>query len=137
MKRYLDDYEAHHQKRGNQVCHSFGIVFILWGLLGLASRMTFHPPLDAGILLILASSAWYLFLDWRMVVPFVPFLLGFYFLGKSSDLSTLWILFIAGWGLQFLGHFYFEKNQPAFSKNFLHLLMGPIWVFIGILRFLT
>ncbi|HET6976519.1 MAG TPA: DUF962 domain-containing protein [Pyrinomonadaceae bacterium] len=36
-------------------------------------------------------------------------------------------LFIVGWILQFIGHA-IEGNQPAFFKNPVYLLVGPLWV---------
>ncbi len=38
------------------------------------------------------------------------------------------IMFIAGWALQFLGHF-IEGNSPAFFKNPLFLFIAPWWWF--------
>jgi uncharacterized membrane protein YGL010W len=36
-------------------------------------------------------------------------------------------LFVAGWVLQFVGHF-IEGNQPAFFRNPVYLLVGPAWL---------
>ena len=36
-------------------------------------------------------------------------------------------LFVFGWILQFVGHA-IEGNQPAFFKNPVYLLIGPLWV---------
>ena len=36
-------------------------------------------------------------------------------------------LFIVGWILQFVGHA-IEGNQPAFFRNPVYLLVGPIWL---------
>jgi uncharacterized membrane protein YGL010W len=36
-------------------------------------------------------------------------------------------LFIVGWILQFVGHA-IEGNQPAFFKNPMYLLVGPLWL---------
>ena len=36
-------------------------------------------------------------------------------------------LFVSGWVLQFVGHF-IEGNQPAFFRNPVYLLVGPIWL---------
>ena len=36
------------------------------------------------------------------------------------------LLFIVGWTCQFVGHA-IEGNQPAFFKNPIYLLMGPVW----------
>lgn len=35
-------------------------------------------------------------------------------------------LFIIGWILQFVGHA-IEGNQPAFFRNPIYLLVGPLW----------
>jgi uncharacterized membrane protein YGL010W len=37
-------------------------------------------------------------------------------------------MFTAGWALQFLGHYVFEKNKPAFYHDAYYLLVGPAWV---------
>jgi uncharacterized membrane protein YGL010W len=36
-------------------------------------------------------------------------------------------LFVVGWILQFIGHA-IEGNQPAFFKNPVYLLIGPLWL---------
>jgi uncharacterized membrane protein YGL010W len=37
-------------------------------------------------------------------------------------------MFVAGWALQFAGHYVFEKNEPAFFSDPYYLLVGPVWV---------
>jgi uncharacterized membrane protein YGL010W len=36
-------------------------------------------------------------------------------------------LFVVGWILQFIGHA-IEGNQPAFFRNPIYLLIGPLWL---------
>jgi uncharacterized membrane protein YGL010W len=36
-------------------------------------------------------------------------------------------MFVVGWILQFVGHA-IEGNQPAFFKNPVYLLIGPLWL---------
>ena len=36
-------------------------------------------------------------------------------------------LFVVGWILQFVGH-WIEGNQPAFFRNPVYLLIGPLWI---------
>ena len=33
-----------------------------------------------------------------------------------------------GWIFQFIGHSVYEKKNPAFFRNFVHLLVGPLWI---------
>ncbi len=37
-------------------------------------------------------------------------------------------LFVGGWALQYIGHYVFEKNKPAFYSDPYYLLVGPVWV---------
>ncbi len=43
------------------------------------------------------------------------------------DWKTLAIWFVVGWIFQFIGHG-IEGNQPAFFRNPLHLVMGPVFI---------
>ena len=45
-------------------------------------------------------------------------------------------LFVAGWALQFLGHYKFEQKSPSFFRDPLYLLVGPVWVGIEVLQHL-
>ncbi len=36
-------------------------------------------------------------------------------------------MFVAGWILQFIGHA-IEGNQPAFFRNPVYLIVGPLWL---------
>jgi uncharacterized membrane protein YGL010W len=37
-------------------------------------------------------------------------------------------MFVGGWALQYIGHYVFEKNKPAFYADPYYLLVGPVWV---------
>jgi uncharacterized membrane protein YGL010W len=37
------------------------------------------------------------------------------------------VLFVVGWIFQFVGHA-IEGNQPAFFRNPIYLLIGPLWI---------
>jgi uncharacterized membrane protein YGL010W len=43
-------------------------------------------------------------------------------------------VFVFGWILQFVGHSVYEKRSPAFLKNFVHLLVGPLWILAKAMR---
>lgn len=41
-------------------------------------------------------------------------------------LPVMLLLFVAAWGLQFVGH-HIEGRKPAFFQDLLFLLVGPLW----------
>jgi uncharacterized membrane protein YGL010W len=38
------------------------------------------------------------------------------------------VLLALGWILQGVGHYVYEKNAPAFFRNFVHLGVGQLWI---------
>lgn len=141
---YFKDYSSFHKTKGNRITHYFGIPMIIVGLLGILSAFVFGPEnigglsylrFDGGILLLILGLCIYLYLDWKISIPFSLVLIGFYFLGRATPAYINWTFFIVGWILQGIGHKFFEKKSPAFFKNFLHLFIGPIWIFSKIIGY--
>ncbi|MGK2856481.1 MAG: DUF962 domain-containing protein [Thermoanaerobaculia bacterium] len=126
------DYAEHHQTRGNKACHRLGIPMIMFSLLGLLALVRIPVdspvPLDLGTLLIAAAGVFYLALEWKLAIPMVIVSALLYIGAKPLPLPFLWVLFVAGWILQFVGHSVYEKRQPAFFNNLVHLLVGPLWI---------
>ena len=75
-----------------------------------------------------AAEVVYLMLDWRLGAVMLVVSVGFYFLGAAMPLWLNVALFVVGWIFQFLGHSVYEKKSPAFLRNALHLLVGPLWI---------
>jgi uncharacterized membrane protein YGL010W len=135
LDHYFKDYASYHRTTGNKALHMVGIPLIATTLLGLLSHLAMPGTdtallrLDGGLVLWAGAAVYYLFLDWRVAVPFALFSLGMYFLGRAMPVTALWVVFVLGWILQFVGHYHYEKKSPAFYKNLEHLLVGPLWVF--------
>ncbi len=141
ISRYFKDYEYYHQTQGNKVTHYIGITLIVLSLLGLLANWTFGMSsplfrLDGGVLLLCLGVVFYLWLDWRVALPFSFVLTGMYFLGRAIPTTWNWNLFIVGWVFQAVGHYYFEKKSPAFFKNLTHILIGPLWIFSRVMGFI-
>ncbi len=122
------DYASHHQTKGNKVFHRVGIPLIMLTLLGMLARVPVYGPVTAGILLIAISEVVYLMLEWRLALAMLAISAGMYVAGAWMPLWLNVTLFVVGWILQFVGHSVYEKKSPAFLTNFLHLLVGPLWI---------
>jgi uncharacterized membrane protein YGL010W len=126
------DYASYHRTRGNKWFHRFGIPLIMLSLLGLLSRVTLTMlgslRVDLAMVVIIAAEAYYLAAEWRLGLAMLAVLIAFDFLGAAIPFWVDVALFAVGWILQFIGHIAFEKRQPAFLKNVLHLLVGPLWI---------
>jgi uncharacterized membrane protein YGL010W len=79
-------------------------------------------------LLIAVAAAVYFILDWRLAILMLIASAAFYFAGAALPFWVNAALFVLGWILQFVGHSVYEKRQPAFLTNAMHLLIGPLWI---------
>ncbi|HXG59350.1 MAG TPA: Mpo1-like protein [Thermoanaerobaculia bacterium] len=122
------DYASHHRTKGNKAFHRLGIPMIMLTLIGMLARVPVASVVDAAMVLIAVASIYYLTLEWRLAIPMIAISAGFYLAGRAIPLSINAALFVLGWIFQFIGHSVYEKRQPAFVKNFVHLLIGPLWI---------
>jgi uncharacterized membrane protein YGL010W len=126
MKKLLDykalsaDYASYHTDRRNRACHMIGIPLIVfcvvrWTQTGswfpwAAAVLPLYAAWDVALSLLMAGMLFTM----AAIAPYAPGWL-------------VWACFAAGWVFQFLGHRY-EGKSPAFLKNLLHVLVGPLWI---------
>lgn len=127
----LSDYGSHHTTRGNLACHSIGIPLIVFGVLCFLRGipLTFLPGWTASEATVAAALIFYGFLDVPLALAMtVPLAI----LDAAARLLGSWPLglaaFAIGWIFQGIGHGRYEKNSPAFFRNLVHLLVGPLFL---------
>lgn len=138
MKRVdalLADYRSYHRTRGNLICHAFGITLIVYGALALLRQIPIGGGFTAAEALIAAAFLFYLTLN---VTLAVAILMAVSLLDLIARAAADWRVglaaFIVGWIFQGIGHARFEKNSPAFLRNLVHLLIGPLFLVNELLR---
>ncbi|MCM2276971.1 MAG: DUF962 domain-containing protein [Oligoflexia bacterium] len=139
----FSEYSSDHRTRGNRLCHLVSFPLVLTGLLGLLSGLILPGSavqdglfrVDAGVALWALGLLGYVFLDWRMTIPFSMVTLGLYFLGRSLSAGLLWGILILGLALLVAGHAAFERNLRAAASNPRCLAIGPFWGFARIFGF--
>ena len=132
LRSHFEDYAAFHRTAGNKACHAFGIPIIVLASLALLARVPLFTTLGFTLtlaeLLIVAFVGYYLTLD----VPLAGLMLAGYAVldaaGRFIPPLPALGLFVFGWILQGVGHWVYEKNSPAFFRNFVHLAVGQLWI---------
>ena len=127
IRSLFADYAAYHQTKGNKAFHRLGIPLIMLTLIGMLTRVAVGR-VDAAMALILVSEIVYFMLEWRLALVMLVISVAFYFAGAAIPFWINVALFVLGWIFQFVGHSVYEHKQPAFLTNFLHLLVGPLWI---------
>lgn len=126
------DYAAYHQTAGNKFFHRLGIPMIMLTLIGMLTLVPIADVgtirIDAAMVLIALAGAYYFVISWRLAVPMIVITVGMYFVGAALPLWLNAAIFVLGWIFQFIGHRVYEHRNPAFFRNFVHLLVGPLWI---------
>ncbi|MFN2632913.1 MAG: DUF962 domain-containing protein [Thermoanaerobaculia bacterium] len=139
MKRVdalLAEYGSYHRTRGNFACHAVGVPLIAFGILSFLRLVPL--PLagwTAAETLIAAAFVFYAALDLPLAVALlVPEAL----LDLAAHATDSWKVglaaFVVGWIFQGIGHARYEKKAPAFLRNLVHLLIGPLFLVNELLR---
>jgi uncharacterized membrane protein YGL010W len=133
----LTDYASYHRARGNLVCHAFGITLIVFGIVAmlLTLRLPGAAPLTAAEAVIAVAFLFYLTLDAPLGLVLM---LEFVLLDIAARAIADWRVglgaFVMGWVFQGIGHVRYEKNRPAFFKNLVHLMVGPLFLLNELFR---
>jgi uncharacterized membrane protein YGL010W len=131
-RSHFDDYAVFHRTAGNRVCHSFGIPIIVLASLALLARVPLLSTLGFTVTLaealIVLFVAYYLTLDARLAALALVAYAVLDAAGRFIPPVPALGLFVLGWILQGVGHWVYEKNSPAFFRNFVHLAIGQLWI---------
>ena len=134
---HLSQYAAYHQDGRNVATHFVGIPMIVVAVATLLSRpqwMVGDVPMSLAAVATLLSCLFYLRLDIRFGITMTMLMAlslaaAHWFAAQST---AIWLsaglgLFIAGWAIQFLGHYY-EGKKPAFVDDLSGLIVGPLFL---------
>ncbi len=139
LEEHLTYYAGYHRDPRNLVTHFVGIPMIMLAVEVLLSRVS--VPFDGSSFLLtpalvggVAASLFYLALDLRYGLVMSAIVAACVVVGgRLAALSTgSWLawglgLFVAGWVIQFIGHWY-EGKKPAFVDDLVGLVIGPLFL---------
>lgn len=133
----LANYAGYHRNPRNIATHFIGIPMIVIAIAALLSRPVFEfmgMPLSPAVLVVMLCVGYYLRLDIFYGVVMGLAMGGALWIGHemAAGSTASWLcwglgLFVGGWFIQFVGH-YFEGKKPAFVDDLMGLIIGPLFV---------
>lgn len=139
LKRLFLEYDDFHRHPTNRLSHKIAIPLILFNVLAMLDWVSFAPirgsfvdPLTLAHLFLAAACIWYLLMSVKLGVIMTAALFALLALGREAPVSLVLVAGVAGWLIQFAGHYVWEKNAPNFLTNVIQLLVGPIY-FVALL----
>ncbi|HVP68343.1 MAG TPA: Mpo1-like protein [Anaeromyxobacteraceae bacterium] len=131
LQALFDDYALAHRHPMNRLCHELAIPVIALTIVAALDRISlgtvFGHPVTAALPAWAAAAAWYVFMDPVLGGGVSVLLFCCIPLGRALSPAAIAALAAAAWGVQFLGHFAFEKRQPSFFTNLVQALVGPVY----------
>ena len=145
LDQHLIKYALYHRDERNILTHFVGVPLIVFAVIGLL----YFPLMSVDSLLItpaliiaILAMLFYLALDIKLGL----LMSGLYLLGlwgvdsifesmneQTASFYGLFVgLFVIGWIIQFIGHYY-EGKKPAFVDDLIGLLVGPLFVVVELL----
>jgi len=136
--KQLGTYAAYHRDPRNIATHLIGVPSITFAVVLYLSR----PLIDLGpvsvslawLLIPIVALGLYFRLDFKfgltMTAALVAMAFGAAPIARQSLgvwLGTATAIFVVGWIIQFVGH-YFEGKKPAFVDDLMGLLIGPLFI---------
>jgi uncharacterized membrane protein YGL010W len=130
----LAQYAEYHRDRRNIATHFVGIPLIVFAIGVLLARAEV-AGISLAWIVWAASTAWYLTrgkLVLGLAVSLVNAALMALAMPLADGSTASWLgwgvgIFVVGWVLQFIGHYY-EGRKPAFVDDLVGLLVGPMFV---------
>jgi uncharacterized membrane protein YGL010W len=133
----LSNYAAYHRDRRNIATHLVGVPMIVFAVVTLLSRPAFDVAglaLTPAWITLVVAGIYYLMLDVGLGISLTAIIgvmtwAGAQIAGMSTAtwLSTGIGMFVVGWIIQFIGHYY-EGRKPAVVDDIVGLLIGPLFV---------
>ena len=140
MKSGLDqlaNYAAYHRDRRNIATHLVGVPMIVFAVVTLLSRPAFEVAglaLTPAWVTLVVAGIYYLMLDVGLGISLTAIIGVMTWAGAQiAGMNTAtWLgtgigMFVVGWIIQFIGHYY-EGRKPAFVDDIVGLLIGPLFV---------
>jgi uncharacterized membrane protein YGL010W len=139
----LTQYAEYHRDRRNILTHFIGVPMIVFAVGVLLARPTVAVGglmLTPGWVLFALVAAWYLTRGRPGIGVATTLGVGL-LMALAHQVNggsvTQWLgwgagFFVAGWVVQFIGHYY-EGRKPAFADDTIGLLVGPMFVALEML----
>lgn len=134
---HLTQYAAYHQDQRNVATHFVGIPMIVLAVTILLARPSWALgglAITPAMVLAALSAVFYLRLDLRFGLVMAAQMAISVWASQWFALQStaVWLgwgvgLFVVGWAIQFLGHYY-EGKKPAFVDDLVGLLVGPLFL---------
>jgi uncharacterized membrane protein YGL010W len=149
MAAWFREYADAHRHPMNRLTHKIAIPFIVFHVLAMLDWIRFADVtlpsflgggpywFSLGHVAYVGAVAFYLRHSVALGSLMAAILLPLFGIAAVTPKWLVVVIAVVGWIVQLIGHSVYEKNRPAFLKNMLQALVGPLFflaVLVGAFR---
>jgi uncharacterized membrane protein YGL010W len=132
LQRLFEDYADSHRHPMNRLTHKIAIPLIVFHIIAMSDwfrviELSNGHAITGAHFGIALSGIWYLRMDRKLGALMIAAMVACLPLGWIAPWWSVVAIAVAGWTVQLLGHAVFEKSSPAFVRNAVQALVGPIF----------
>jgi uncharacterized membrane protein YGL010W len=137
LQRLFQEYADAHRHPMTRLTHKISIPLIVFFIIAMSDWWRVIV-LESGVAVtgahfgIALASLWYLKMDVKLGLIMIASMLICLPLGWVTPVWLVFVIAVFSIALQLLGHAIWEKSSPAFVKNLVQTLVGPLF-FIALL----
>lgn len=127
----FEDYADSHRHPTNQLTHKIAIPLIVFHLVAMLDWVKLFRlgsfEVSLGMIAFVLAIGWYLSMSVKLGLIMAVLMALCFPLGWVTPKAVVIGIAVVGWGVQLAGHSIWEKNRPAFLRNLLQALVGPLF----------
>ena len=136
LARHFEEYADFHRHPMNRLTHKIAIPLIVFHIVAMLDWVRFVQVGQVGDTPVFLSLAWpvylavvvwYLTLNVKLGIAMAVFYGICIPVGWFVPWPAVVAIAVGAWLIQLAGHSVWEKNRPAFLKNLLQALIGPLF----------
>lgn len=132
LQKYFTEYAISHQNKINIAIHKIAIPLIVFHVFAMLTWVKIYSfsfyTVTLAEFACLVGFAFYVSLNMKYAFIMLLYMALCIVVAHFTPVWCVWLITVVSWFVQLLGHAVWEKKSPAFSKNFLQLLIGPLFV---------
>ena len=136
LRALFVEYADCHRHPMNRLTHKIAIPLIVFHIVAMLTWIPLFTvagvQVNAAHVAYLAAIGWYFSLHVRLGVTMALLFAICFPLAAVTPWPAVVAIAVAGWLVQLAGHVVWEKRSPAFLRNLLQALVGPLF-FVAIL----
>ncbi|AKU90100.1 DUF962 domain-containing protein [Vulgatibacter incomptus] len=131
MRALFEEYAEAHRHPTNRLTHKIAIPMIVFHIIAMLMWIplgtVFGLHLTAAHIAFAGAVGWYLSLNVRLGLIMALLYALCFPLAAISPWPVVVGIALVGWLVQLAGHVVWEKRSPAFLRNLLQALVGPLF----------